>query len=117
MIPLDANWNDLGGWNSIWNSHSKDENGNSSSGKVIIEDCKDCYVRSESRLIVGMGLKELIVVETNDALLISDKEKSQNVKKIVEELKIKGIQEGVEHKRFTAHGAIIYPSKKIKDGR
>ncbi len=99
VIPLDANWNDLGGWNSIWNAHSKDENGNSSSGKVIIEDCKNCYLRSESRLIVGMGLKDLIVVETNDALLISDKDKSQNVKKIVEKLKLKGFQEGVEHKR------------------
>ena len=99
VIPLDANWNDLGGWNSIWNAHSKDENGNSSSGKVIIEDCKNCYLRSESRLIVGMGLKDLIIVETNDALLISDKDKSQNVKKIVEKLKLKGFQEGVEHKR------------------
>ncbi len=100
VIPLDANWSDLGGWNSIWDSNIKDNDGNSFSGKVILEDSKDCYIRSEGRLIVGMGLKNLIVVETNDAILISDKNKCNSIKKIVEDLNKRGCKEGSEHKKI-----------------
>ena len=60
VIPLDANWNDLGGWKSIWDNTSKDANGNSVIGKVILDDSQNSYIRSEGRLIVGLGLKDLL---------------------------------------------------------
>ena len=100
VVPLDANWSDLGGWNSIWDSNVKDKKGNASSGKVILDNVENCYVRSESRLVVGIGLKDLIIVETNDALLISDKEKSQSIKSVVEKLKDNGFDESHEHKKM-----------------
>ncbi len=100
VIPLDANWSDLGGWNSIWDHNKKDKNGNATSGKVILDDVENSYVRSESRLVVGIGLKDLIIVETDDALLISDKEKSQAIKGVVEKLKDNGFDESYEHKKI-----------------
>ena len=100
VIPLDANWSDLGGWNSIWDHNKKDKNGNATSGKVILDDVENSYVRSESRLVVGIGLKDLIIVETNDALLISDKDKSQAIKRVVEKLKDNGFDESNEHKKI-----------------
>ena len=100
VIPLDANWSDLGGWNSIWDNNKKDKNGNATSGKVILDDVENSYVRSESRLVVGIGLKDLIIVETNDALLISDKGKSQAIKRVVEKLKDNGFDESNEHKKI-----------------
>ena len=100
VLPLNANWSDLGGWNSIWNSNIKDRDGNSISGKVILSDSKNCYVKGDNRLLVGMGLKNLIIVETNDAVLISDRDKSQSIKEIVDQLKTKGFVEGIEHKKI-----------------
>ena len=99
VIPLDAKWSDLGGWNSIWDSNKKDSEGNSFSGRVILEKSQNCYARSESRLIVGIGLKDLIIVETNDAILISDKDECHSIKKIVDDLKKNGFQESLEHKK------------------
>ena len=100
VIPLNANWSDLGGWKSIWDHNNKDKNGNVTSGKVILDNVENSYVRSESRLLVGIGLKDLIIVETNDALLIIDKEKSQAIKGVVEKLKDNGFDESNEHKKI-----------------
>ena len=100
VLPLDADWSDLGGWNSIWDADIKDNNGNSTSGRVILDDSQNCYARAESRLVVGIGLKNLIIVETNDALLIAEKDKSQSIKNIVQELEKKGFKEGIEHKKI-----------------
>ena len=100
VFPLNANWSDLGGWNSIWDANEKDENGNTISGKVILDESQNCYLRAESRLVVGLGLKDLIIVETNDALLISNKDKSQSIKKIVQKLKTGGFEEGIVHKKM-----------------
>ena len=100
VIPLDASWSDLGGWNSIWEANKKDINGNFKSGKAILSDSKDCYARSEERMIVGIGLKDLIIVETKDAILISDKKKSHSIKKILDDLNKKGCKEAIEHKKI-----------------
>ena len=100
VIPLDVGWNDIGSWKSVWETSKKDTNNNSISGNVIIEDTKNCYLRGEKRLIVSIGLNDLIVVETNDALLISNKNQTQKVKNIVNLLKKKNISSGSQHKKI-----------------
>ena len=97
VIPLDVGWSDVGSWEVVWETSIKDDDGNCSEGKVILENTKNCYFRSENRLIVGIDLNDLIVVETRDAILISDKNSSQKVKNIVNHLKKINIPEGRTH--------------------
>ncbi len=105
VIPLAAGWNDMGNWNSVWESSKKDENGNFLKGKTIFKDSTDCYVLGENRLIVGMGLDNLVVVDTSDAILIMNQKYAQEVKNVVKELKNKGISEGQKHmKNFRPWG-------------
>ena len=99
VVPLDAGWSDIGSWETIWEISKKDKEGNFKLGKVLTEDTKDSYIRSENRLVVGIGLKNLVVVETNDAILIADKKNSQKVKNVVENLKEKNIREGQSHSK------------------
>ncbi len=100
VLPLDVGWSDIGSWESVWKQSSKDLNGNSLKGNVITKNTKDCLINSDSRLLVGIGIKELVVIETNDAILITNKSESQQVKNIVNELNEKGISEGLEHKKI-----------------
>ena len=100
VIPLCCGWSDIGSWSAVWKNSKKDQNGNFIQGKVIAEQSKNCYLRSENRLLVGIGLNNLIVVETNDAILISDKDHSQLVKDIVQKLKDKNISEGLHHSKI-----------------
>ena len=100
VLPLDANWNDIGSWQSVWEVSNKDKNGNFTKGKTIIKNTKNCYLSSEARLLVGIGLEDLIVVETNDAILVSNKSESQKVKEIVKILKDKKIPEGLKHSKI-----------------
>ena len=100
VIPLDVGWSDIGNWKSIWEIEKKDENGNVMQGKVINKGSKNCYFNSESRLLVTLGLKDLIVVESTDATFISNKENLDNLKDIVELLEAKGYKEGVIHKKI-----------------
>ena len=86
VIPLNVGWSDIGSWNSLWENEEKDINGNVLSDNIWINKVKDSYLRSENRLLVGIGLKDLIVVETNNTLLVAEKSHSQEIKNIVEEL-------------------------------
>ena len=97
VIPLNCGWNDIGSWKAVWENSKKDKNGNFIHGKVIAEKTNDCYLRSDKRLIVGIGLQDLVIVETNDAVLISNKYQGQLVKNIVEKLKDNKIIEGKQH--------------------
>ena len=97
VIPLDVGWSDVGSWEVVWETSIKDDDGNCNEGKVILENTKNCYFRSENRLIVGIDLNDLIVVETRDAILISDKKSSQKVKNVVNRLKKNKIPEGKTH--------------------
>ena len=99
VIPLDVGWSDVGSWESVWESSLKNNEGNFIKGNVISKNNKNCYLRSESKLIVGMGLKDLILVETSDAILIAEKSYSQKVKDIVQELKDRNIEQGQIHQR------------------
>lgn len=100
IIPLDVGWSDIGHWKAIWENSQKDKNGNVSKGKTLIQDSKNCYFRSENRLIVGTGLKDLIVVETNDAILISNINKTQEIKNIVHKLNTDYKDEATKHKKI-----------------
>ncbi len=99
VLPLDAGWSDIGSWQALWESSKKDENGNYLKGKVINQESRNCYLRSDNRLLVGIGLENIIAIETNDSVLISEKSHSQKVKDIVTQLKLKNIPEGQKHKK------------------
>ena len=99
VVPLDAEWSDIGTWNSLWESQNKDEEGNLLHGNVLLKDVKNSFFWSEGRLVVGMGVKNLVAVETDDAILIMHKNKSQEIKNLVSLMKNKGLVEASTHKR------------------
>lgn len=98
VVPLAADWSDLGAWSSIWELSDKCESGNSYHGDVIQEDTRNTLMRSEGRLVVAIGLEDLVIVETKDAVLVADRHKTQDVKKIVERLKAEGRDEFNNHR-------------------
>ena len=100
VFLLDIEWSDLGSWDSIWKISDKDNNGNSFIGNVFNQNTKNCYLRSESRLVVGVEIDNLIVVETSDAILVTKKDSSQKVKDVVELLKIKNYREAFSQKKI-----------------
>lgn len=86
MVPLDAGWNDLGAWDAVWKVLSKDESGNAHIGDVLTTDSRNTLVHATSRLVGVVGVENLIVIETPDAVLVADKSRSQDVKHIVNAL-------------------------------
>ena len=99
VLPLNSGWSDIGSWQSMWEISDKDNLGNVNYGNVITSDVKNSYLRSEERLIVGIGLKNIIIVETIDAILVANKEQSQDVKNIVKKLESKGDLKANTHKK------------------
>ena len=97
VISLEAAWRDLGSWDQIWENHEKDIDGNSKQGKVFLKNCKDNFFKSETRLVVGVNVENLIVVETIDAVLVMEKNASQKIKEVVQELKDKSYKESFNH--------------------
>ena len=100
VIPLDAGWSDIGSWKSLWENEKKDTLGNVIKGKVINMESRDSYIKSENRLLVTLGIKDLIIVETADATLVSNKSHTEKLKLIVNELQEKGYKEGSLHKKI-----------------
>jgi mannose-1-phosphate guanylyltransferase/mannose-6-phosphate isomerase len=86
MQQLDAGWNDLGAWEAVWQVAQKDADGNASTGDAIVRDSRNTLVHATSRLVSVVGLHDVVVVETPDAVLVADRERSQDVKKIVAQL-------------------------------
>ena len=87
VIPLDCGWSDVGSWQSLWEVSESDEQGNVFTGDVISEGSTNCMVVAENRLVSLLGLQNVVVVETKDAVLVADLDKVQDVKKLVETLK------------------------------
>lgn len=87
VIPLAAGWSDVGAWDALWKVLPKCDQGNAFRGDVMLEGCRDTLVVSESRLVACIGLSNLIVVETDDAVLVAHHDATQDVKKIVDRLK------------------------------
>ena len=98
VLPLDCGWDDIGSWDSLWKLSKKDKNGNSLNGRIITHKTKKSLIKSEERLIIGIGLDNLIIVDTNDALLVANKDNAQDVKELVQNLNSEGYVEGEKHK-------------------
>ena len=86
MVPLAAGWNDLGAWDAVWQVSQKDAAGNSGVGDVMFEDSRNTLVHSTGRLVATLGLDDVIIIETADAVLVADRQRSQDVKKLVNRL-------------------------------
>ena len=106
VVPLTAGWSDIGSWEALSEKSLKDIEGNTLKGKTIIKNSNNCYIRSEERLIVGIGLTNLVVIETNDAILISDKNFTQKVKDVVIDLEKLNLKEGNIINKYTDLGVI-----------
>ncbi len=98
VIPLNCGWDDIGSWESLWKMSKKDQNGNYLKGRVLAKETKESLIRSEEKLVVGIGLENVVIVETKDAILVANKESSQSVKNIVSLMNEKGFNEAQNHK-------------------
>ena len=99
MIPLSAGWNDLGSWDALWQVGQKDVQGNVIRGDVLTHDVKNSFLHAESRMIAAVGIENHVVVETADAVLIAPRDRVQEVKKIVSQLKTVMREEAAIHKK------------------
>ena len=99
VVPVDMGWSDVGAWPALWEISDKDGDGNVSVGDVLIEDSRNSYVRSDGRLVVGIGLDDMVVVATDDAVLVAPKGAAQSVRNAVARLKEAGRPEHAQHAR------------------
>ncbi len=99
VVPLNAGWNDIGSWSALSDVSNKDEQSNVVSGDVLIESSQNCYVRSEHRLVAALGVQDQVIIETADAVLVASTDKAQEVKRIVERLKLDERSERLHHRR------------------
>ena len=98
VVPLDAGWSDVGSWSSLLEASESDEDGNALVGDVTAIDSRGCYIYSGSRLVATLGLEDHVVVETKDAVLVAPKDRVQDVKTVVEQLKAEGRYETSAHR-------------------
>jgi len=129
VVTADIGWNDIGSWAALWELSERDESGNVTLGDVVLRDVHDSYARSENRLISAIGVRDLIIVETEDAILVAPRDRAQEVKEIVAELdrtqrtesdlharvyRPWGSYEGVaEGERFQVKQIVVKPGEKL----
>jgi mannose-1-phosphate guanylyltransferase len=99
VMPLKAGWNDVGAWRAVWSISEQDEQGNAFYGDVLMHDARNSYAYSQSRLVCLLGVENLTVVETPDVVLVAHTDKAQDVKKMVEKLKLMKRKEATEHRQ------------------
>lgn len=99
VVPLDAGWSDVGAWDALWSVQQQDASGNVLHGDTLVEDSRNCLVQAESRFVAAVGVEDLIIAETADAVLVSSKQASQQVKAVVDWLDRHGRQERLVHTR------------------
>ena len=98
VVPMDAGWSDVGSWSALWDISEKDEQQNVYHGDAILKGTTGCLIHAPNKLVAAVGLKDIIVVDTKDAVLVADKSKVQEVKKIVEHLKLENRTEFKDHR-------------------
>lgn len=98
VCPLDAAWSDVGAWSSLWEVSEQDERNNVIRGDVLVDNSQRCYINSSNRLIAAVGIEDLVIVDTKDALLVAHRDNVQDVKNIVSRLKDKGRIEFQQHR-------------------
>jgi len=99
VVPVAMGWSDVGSWSALWRETPKDDSGNAVIGDVLALDSSGCYLRSERHLIAAIGLRDLVVVVTDDAVLVADKARDQEVKAVVDTLKRQGRAETIQGTR------------------
>ena len=100
VLPLDAGWSDVGSWSALWETSDQDDDGNVLRGRVISQASRNCYLRSEHRLVVGLGVEDLVVVETDDVVLVAHRDRAQEIKSVVQRLEAAGARESQAHRRI-----------------
>ena len=98
VIPMDAGWNDIGSWSSLWDVAEKDEDGNATSGDVLTHSTTDSFVRTDGKMVAVLGLNDVVVVSTKDATLVASKDRVQDAKLIASQLKKVGRSEWELHR-------------------
>jgi mannose-1-phosphate guanylyltransferase / mannose-6-phosphate isomerase len=101
MVELNAGWNDLGAWDAVWQVGKQDVNGNVTSGDAMLTDTKNSLVHASSRLVSSVGVENLIIIETADAVLVADRKNSQDVKHIVAQLEAQRREERNLHRKVS----------------
>ncbi len=100
MVPLAADWSDIGSWASVWEAADKDADNNAMQGDVLLQDCEDCLIHGTTRLVTAVGLRNTVVIETADALLIMDTERAQDTKQLVAKLLKTRRSEATQHREI-----------------
>ncbi len=122
VFPLKVDWSDIGSWKSFWENSAKDENGNVLIGDAIGLSSKDCLINSNSRLTIGLNIQDLIIIETNDAVLVTKKSDSESVKSLVNYLKSINRTESEENRKvfrpwgnyISVDNSLLWKIKKIE---
>jgi mannose-1-phosphate guanylyltransferase/mannose-6-phosphate isomerase len=99
VVPVDMGWSDIGSWSALWQESPQDADGNVLLGDVIASGTRNAYIRSERQLVAALGVEDLVIVATDDAVLVADKAHDQDVKKIVEQLKAANRPEATQGSR------------------
>jgi mannose-1-phosphate guanylyltransferase/mannose-1-phosphate guanylyltransferase/mannose-6-phosphate isomerase len=103
VVPVDMGWNDVGSWTALWDVQAKDTDGNAIRGDVYVSDVKNTLIRGESRFVAAVGVRDLLIVETSDAVLVAHKDCAQEVKKVVDYLK------GAKRSEHQVHSRVYRP--------
>jgi len=103
VVAADIGWSDIGSWQALWDVLEKDDSGNVTQGDVLLEDTRNCLIKSENMLVAAVGMEDTLVVETADAVLVAPLSRSQDVKKVVTRLKKDG------RKEFSLHRTVYRP--------
>jgi mannose-1-phosphate guanylyltransferase/mannose-6-phosphate isomerase len=98
VIPADFDWSDVGSWAAIWEASPKDGDGNHTTGDVVAVDTKNSYVLAQDRLVGTVGVEDLVIVETSDAVMVASKDRVQDVRRVVDELKAQERDEYLTHR-------------------
>lgn len=98
MVALDAAWNDIGSWSSVREAGDKDASNNATQGDVMLHDCEDCLVHSSTRLVTAVGLRNMVIVETADAVLVMDADSAQDMRRMVSQLSAAERPEAAQHR-------------------
>lgn len=93
VVPVDMGWSDIGSWSELWNVSDKDDNGNVVMGDVITEDTSDSYIRTDNKMIATLGIKNMLVIDTGDTVLVAPKDRAQDIRVIVDKLEESGRSE------------------------
>lgn len=100
VIPAEFEWSDVGSWGSLWEADKKDSLGNVLRGDGFISDSRNCYIRAENRFVAAVGLENLVIVETRDSVLVIDKDRSQDVKAVIQNFSENRRKEHIDHTKI-----------------